>query len=43
LFCPLRGRLYHVTFKERGQHIRIISARRANQREQRHYGRRTHH
>jgi uncharacterized protein len=43
LLCPLRGRLYHVTFTERGQHIRIISARRANQREQRHYERRTHH
>ncbi len=39
----LRGRLYHVTFTERGQDIRIISARRANKREQRHYERRTHH
>jgi len=39
----LRGRLYHVTFTERGQHIRIISARRANKREQRHDERRTHH
>src|SRR6266581_2777028 len=43
LLCPLRGRLYHVTFTERGQHIRIISARRANKREQRHDERRTHH
>ena len=39
LLCPLRGRLYHVTFTERGQNIRIISARKANQREQRHYDR----
>jgi uncharacterized protein len=31
LLCPLRGHLYHVTFTERGQNIRIISARRANQ------------
>jgi uncharacterized DUF497 family protein len=43
LLCPLRGRLYHVTFTERGQNIRIISARRANHLEQRHYERRTHH
>jgi uncharacterized protein len=43
LLCPLRGRLYHVTFTERGQNIRIISARRANQREQRHYERRPQH
>jgi uncharacterized DUF497 family protein len=43
LLCPLRGRLYHVTFTERGQDMRIISARRGNKREQRHYERRTHH
>jgi uncharacterized protein len=43
LLCPLRGRLYQVTFTERDQDIRIISARRANKREQRHYERRTHH
>ena len=43
LLGPLRGRLYHVTFTERGQDIRIISARRANKREQRQYERRTHH
>lgn len=43
LLCPLRGRLYHVTFTERGRNIRIISTRRANQRERRHYEQRTHH
>ena len=43
LLCPLRRRLYQVTFTERGQNIRIISARRANQREQRHYEQRTYH
>jgi uncharacterized protein len=43
LLCPVRGHLYHVTFTERGQNIRIISARRANQREQRYYAQRTHH
>ena len=43
LLCPLRERLYHVTFTARGQDTRIISARRANKREQRHYERRTHH
>jgi uncharacterized protein len=43
LLCPLRGHLYHVTFTKRGQKIRIISARRANKREQRHYERRSHH
>lgn len=41
LLCPLRGRLYHVTFTERRQNIRLISARRANQREQRYYDRET--
>jgi hypothetical protein len=35
LLCPLRGYLCHVSFTERGQNIRLISARRANQREQR--------
>jgi uncharacterized DUF497 family protein len=43
LLCPLRGHLYHVTFTERGENIRFISARRANKREQRHYVQRTHH
>lgn len=43
LLCPLRGPLYHVMFTERDQDIRIISTRRANKREQRHYERRTHH
>jgi uncharacterized DUF497 family protein len=43
LLCLLRGHLYHVTFTERGENIRIISARRANKREQRHYERRSHH
>ena len=43
LLCPLRGHLYHVTFTERGENIRLISARRANKREQRHYAQRTHH
>jgi uncharacterized DUF497 family protein len=43
LLCLLRGHLYYVTFTERGENIRIISARRANKREQRHYERRSHH
>jgi uncharacterized DUF497 family protein len=43
LLRPLRGHLYHVTFTERGQNIHIISARRANKREQRHYEWRSHH
>jgi uncharacterized protein len=37
LLCPLRQRIYHVTFTERGANIRIISARKANRREQRYY------
>jgi uncharacterized protein len=45
LLCPLRQRIYHVTFTERGDNIRIISARKANRREQRYYAaqRRTDH
>ena len=40
LICPFKGRIYHVTFTERGEVIRLISARRANQREEQEYERR---
>ena len=39
MLCPLNGRLYHITFTMRGEVYRIISARRANRREQRTYER----
>jgi uncharacterized protein len=35
ILCPLRGRLVHVTCTRRGSSRRIISARKANRREQR--------
>ena len=28
LICPFKGKIYHVTFTERGEVIRLISARR---------------
>lgn len=43
LLCPFRGKIYHVTFTRRGEIIRLISARRANQRETRAYEQRKHH
>jgi len=39
ILAPLRGRLLHITYTLRGEVRRIISARRANQREQRLYER----
>jgi uncharacterized protein len=39
ILCPLNGRLYHITFTMRGEIYRIISARRANRREQCSYDR----
>jgi uncharacterized DUF497 family protein len=37
ILCPIRGRLHHVTYTLRGAARRIISARKANAREQRKY------
>ena len=37
-FGPVAGRMYVLVFTRRGDHVRIISARRANQREIRRYG-----
>jgi hypothetical protein len=39
ILCPIRGRLFHVTWTTRGAVRRLISARRANRREQRIYDR----
>jgi uncharacterized DUF497 family protein len=39
ILCPLDGRLFHVTYTVRGSNRRIISARKANRREQRIYDR----
>jgi uncharacterized DUF497 family protein len=39
ILCPVDGRPMHVTYTLRGQRRRIISARRANAREQRTYDR----
>jgi uncharacterized protein len=39
ILCTLEGRLFHVTYTMRGANRRIISARKANKREQRIYGR----
>jgi len=36
--AQVKGRVYHVTYTERGNLIWIISARKANEREQRTYG-----
>ena len=43
MLCPVNGILLHVAFTIRGGAIRIISARRANRREQRTYERYRHH
>ena len=37
ILCPVQGRLLHVTYTLRGSARRIISARKANRREQRFY------
>lgn len=37
ILCPLEGGLFHVTYTLRGEVRRIISARKANQRERRIY------
>jgi hypothetical protein len=39
VLCPVNGILLHIAFTTRGDAIRIISARRANRREQRTYER----
>lgn len=44
VLCPVNGRLFHVTYTVRGQNRRIISARKANQKEHHAYERhRAHH
>jgi uncharacterized DUF497 family protein len=43
LLCPFKGKIYHVTFTRRGDRIRLISARRANQKEAQAHERRKHH
>jgi uncharacterized protein len=37
MLAKLDGRIFHITFTERGKVIWIISARKANKREQRRY------
>ncbi|HEY0328893.1 MAG TPA: BrnT family toxin [Rhodopseudomonas sp.] len=37
MLAKVNGRLFHITFTERGEITWIISARKANQREQRRY------
>ncbi|MEA2889013.1 MAG: uncharacterized protein QOD11_3373 [Bradyrhizobium sp.] len=37
MLAKVNGRVFHITFTERGQILWIISARKANQREQRRY------
>lgn len=37
MLAELDGRIYHITFTERGEVIWLISARKANKREQRRY------
>jgi len=38
MLAKVNGRVFHVTFTERGEITWIISARKANKREQRRYG-----
>ena len=38
MLARINGRVFHVTFTERGEINWIISARKANKREQRRYG-----
>ena len=40
LICHFKGKIYHATFTERGEVIRLISARRANWRQEQEYARR---
>lgn len=37
MLAELDGRIFHITYTERGELIWLISARKANQREQRRY------
>ena len=37
MLAKVNGRVFHITFTERGKILWIISARKANQREQRRY------
>jgi uncharacterized DUF497 family protein len=37
MLAKVNGRVFHITFTERGEVLWIISARKANQREQRRY------
>ena len=37
MLAKVEGRVFHVTYTERGNIVRIISARKANKREQRRY------
>jgi uncharacterized DUF497 family protein len=37
MLAKVNGRVFHITFTERGRILWIISARKANQREQRRY------
>jgi uncharacterized DUF497 family protein len=37
MLAKVNGRVFHITFTERGEILWIISARKANQREQRRY------
>ncbi len=37
MLAKVNGRVFHITFTERGKVLWIISARKANQREQRRY------
>jgi uncharacterized protein len=39
MLCPIRDRLLHIVFTERPDHYRIISAWKANKRDQRTYER----
>jgi uncharacterized DUF497 family protein len=38
MLAKVNGRIFHITFTERGRITWIISARKANKREQRRYG-----
>jgi uncharacterized DUF497 family protein len=41
LLCPVHGRLYHIVFTKRATTYRIVSAWKANRKDQRTYERRT--
>lgn len=43
LLCPFMGKIFHVSFTWREDHIRLISARRANWKEVQNYERLKHH